>query len=177
MGDHSFWETFVPHDINYFCLPVYDHFHGRQYHEQSVYEELDLKRMQEDLASELMRSEGYTKSNHKAKRRERIRRLLFRLAEDVFCCAEESELTLFAPTLKEALEHAERLSSKYGKEKPAEQPGFYLLKVRSGNIHAECIKITRPVAMGADDLGLHYGPDMVEFEQSLIASLQDQTGG
>ena len=45
------------------------------------------------------------------------------------------------------MEHAERLAAKYGKEKPAEQPGFYLLKVNSGNIHAERIKITRPVAM------------------------------
>jgi ATPase family associated with various cellular activities (AAA) len=176
MEDCSFWHLFVPREINYFRLPVYDHFRSRPYHAQTVHQELDVKQMREDLAAELVRSD-YVAPDHKTKKREWIRRLLFRLAEDLFCYVEDDDLTIFAPTRKEALEHAERLSAKYGKERPAEKPGFYLLKVGSGSIDAECIKITRSSAMSADDLALHYGPDVVKFEEKLTASLREHAGG
>jgi hypothetical protein len=177
MEEPTFWNAFVPHDINYFRLPVFDHFRRRPYHAQTVHQELDLKQMGDDLAAELVRSESNLNPDDKAKKRERVRRLLFQLSEDVFCSAEEGGLTIFAPTRNEALEHAQRLAKKYGKEKPAEQPGFYLLKVCSDSNAAERIKIARPVAMSADDLELHYGPDVVEFEQQLVESLREQTGG
>ena len=177
MEDASFWDAFVPHDINYFRLPVYDHFRLRPYHARTVLRELDLNRMRDELAAQLVRSESFVNPDNKPKKREGIRRLLFRLAEDVFCYAEECELIIIAPTRTETLEHAERLSVKYGKDKPAEQPGFYLLNVGSGSIDAEHIKITRPLAMSAADLGLHYGSDVVEFEQKFTAALREQSGG
>jgi hypothetical protein len=124
------------------------------------------------------RSESYFNPDHKSKKREGIRRLLFRLAEDVFCYAQEFELTVFASTLKQALQHAERLSVKYGKDKPAEQPGFYLLKVGAGSIDAECVKITRQLTMSAADLELHHGRlytgrDLLPSGDRRIADNQD----
>src|SRR5437867_4818313 len=98
MEDDGFWEDFVPREINYFRLPVYDHFHRRPYHARTVHRELDLQRMREDLAAELVRSESYFNPDKKSKKGEGIRRFLFPLAEDVFCYAEEFELTIFAAT-------------------------------------------------------------------------------
>jgi hypothetical protein len=106
-----------------------------------------------------------------------VRRLLFRLAEDVFCHAEEHELTVFAPTRNESLIHSVRLSTKYSRQKPAEQPGFYLLSVEHGEVEAECIRMARPFVLNETDLELHYGYDAVEFEQKLVSLLQEQTGG
>src|SRR5438105_5582215 len=170
MKNFSFWDVLVPHEINFFRLPMYAHFRLRPYHAQTVHVELEVRQMREDLAAELVRSEGCVSPDHKAKKRDRVRRLLFRLADDVFCYAEEDELTI-APTRKEALEHAERLSVKYGKEKPAELPRFYLLKIGSDSVHAEGIEITRRLAMNSAELGLHYGSDLVEFEDKLIVTL------
>src|SRR6266516_7287141 len=82
MEDASFWENIVPREINYFRLPVYDHFHRRPYHARTVLRELDARRMREELATELVRSETYVNPDHKTKKREGIRRLLFRLAAD-----------------------------------------------------------------------------------------------
>ena len=171
------WDILVPRDIDYFRMPVYDHFRCRAYHTQTVEKEWNAKKMAEDLGAELLRSHICFDPDRKANNRQRVHRLLFRFAEDVFCYMEDDELTVYAATRKEALEHAERVTNKYAKEKPAEQPGYYLLKTNCSSIDAVCVKIKHPFVMNDADLGLHYGLDAVEFEQKLIGSLREHTGG
>jgi hypothetical protein len=175
--ESSFWSIFAPHDVNYFCLPVYDHFGHRSFHVRTVRQEWDMKRFREDLAARLIRSEVQFDPERPSDRPEQIRRLLFRLAEDVFCELDKSELTVYALSWAQAVDFAEQLAGKYGKAKPTEQPFFYLLRVAHGEVEAERVKISRPCLLNESDLALHYGPDAVDFERMLIESLQGQIGG
>src|SRR5439155_25065246 len=75
---------FFPRDITYFCLPFYHHFSARPYHARTVRQDWDVKRLREDLAAALIRSEIRVDPELPANQ-EQIQQLLFRLADDVFC--------------------------------------------------------------------------------------------
>ena len=136
-----------------------------------------MQRFREDFGTRLVRSDVSFYPDGQSEHGEGIRRLLFRLAEDVFCDLRWSELTVYAPTWAQALEWAEQLAKKYGKGKPAEQPSFHLLSVAHGEVHAERVKIRRPALLSESDLTLHYGHDAVEFEGKLIEALRGEVGG
>ena len=78
------WDIFSPRDITYFCLPFYHHFSARPYHARTVRQDWDVKRLREDLAAALIRSEIRVDPELPANQ-EQIQQLLFRLADDVFC--------------------------------------------------------------------------------------------
>jgi len=170
------WDIFSPRDLTYFCLPFYHHFSARSYHARTVRQDWDAKRLREDLAAYLIRSEIQVDPDRPANQ-EQIERLLFRLSDDVFCHLEDSDLTVYAPTWAQAVELAEKLARKYAKPKPADQPCFYLLSAGPGNIEAERVKLSRPSLLSESDLSLNYGPGAVEFEQKMIEALREQTGG
>ena len=134
------WDIFSPRDLTYFCLPFYHHFSARSYHARTVRQDWDAKRLREDLAAYLIRSEIQVDPEGPANQ-EQIQRLLFRLSDDVFCHLEDSDLTVYAPTWAQAVELAEKLVRKYATPKPADQPCFYLLSAVPGNIEAERVKL------------------------------------
>jgi len=178
-ADSSHYDGVTPGGLNYFRMPIFDHFAGRPYHRRTVYRLWDVRRLRDDFADRVLRSDIGVYPHQPEKDREHIVRLLLKLKDDVFCYVQGDELLVYAPTPEETQQTAEELSKKYGKSKPTRQepPSFFLLKVCRGEIHAYPVKITRSHVMTDDDLALHYGPDGFEFEQNLTAAIAAHSSG
>ena len=177
--DHSYYDGSTPGGLNYFRMPVFDHFAGQPYHRWKIVQQWDMRRLRDDLCDQVLRSDTCVYPHRPENSRQVIVRVLLRLADDTFCYVQDDELMVYAPTLEAAKQKAEQLSKQYGKIKlpPEESPLFFLIKAGPDGINACPVKITRPFVMTDDDLKLHYGPEGFEFEQNLTAAIAAHSGG
>jgi len=164
-------------DVDYFRLPVVEQFGNGGFHTYTVLKELNLTKLHDALADSLLRSEMRREQSASGKEWEYPCRLLFRLAENVFYYIEPFELTVYAPSPELALEHADRLAARYGKRRPRERPCFFLLSTQTGSLDVKRVPITQPFVLSDEDLALHYGDDIVEFERRLIQAFNCRQAG
>ncbi len=177
--DGNIFEGIVPEGVNYFRMPVFDHFNKLPYHRRTISREWDCHQLYRDMAGAVIRSDIDVKPESPEKRRENIRRLLFRLDGDVFCHLQHDTLIVYAPTVELANDTLKRLADQYSKPRTSEKrvPCFYLLTAGSDGLNAEPIKMARSFVMSGKTLELHYGADAVEFNQNLMKALRTQNGG
>jgi len=164
-------------DVDFFQLPVVEQFGNGGFHTYTVLKDLNLTKMRDALADSLIRSEMRREQSASGKEWECVHRLLFRLAESVFCYVEPLELTVYAPTADLALEHADRLVLRYGRTQRRERPCFFLLSTQTGSLDVKRVPITQPFVLSDEDLALHYGGDIVEFERHLIQAFNSRQAG
>lgn len=178
-NDHSHLDGIHPSGVNYFRMLIFKHFQDRPYHRRMIRQEWNARKVREDMADRILRSDIAIYPSRPKNKREDIERLLFRLDGDVFCHLQDDTLLVYAPTVALANEVAQRLSKEYGKPwRPAKRtPTFYLLTAGPTGFDTEPVKITRPVAMNEQDLDLHYGQDVVAFEQRLNDQLKSKDCG
>lgn len=172
----DFFNLFRPRRLNFFNLPAYEYFHRKPYHACSFSGELDLERMCAELKAGVMRSDAYMTSDPDNPRAKSLRRLLVRVAENVFCEARQDELTVFAPTPQIARQTAKQLSETFGKDSGDPVPQFHILNISAG-ISARQVRLKTETALNAADISLNYGADALAFEEQLVSHLQSQTGG
>jgi ATPase family associated with various cellular activities (AAA) len=178
-ADPSHYDGRTPNGLNYFRMPIFDHFAGQPYHRWKICQDWDIQRLRDELNSHVLRSDVCVHPDMPERSRLEIVRVLLRLDDDVFCYLQRFELMVYAPTLEVAKQKAEELSAKYRKNEPPRQepPRFFLLKADLEGIQAYPVKITRPCVMNDADLKLHYGEDGFEFEQNLTAAIAAHSGG
>jgi hypothetical protein len=178
-NDRSHLDGFHPAGVNYFRMPIFAHFDGQSYHRRMIRQEWNARKLREDLADRILRSDIVITPSRPKNQQEDIERLLFRLDGDVFCHLEGDTLLVYAPTVALASEVSQRLSKAYGKPwRPKKKtPTFYLLTAGQDGFDAEPVKIERPVALSEQDLDLHYGQEVVAFEHRLNEQLKSRDGG
>lgn len=162
---------------DYFQLPVFSFFGQGPYHMHTVRQEFGLSKLLKDLGKSLLRSYTFSDPSRPEKPKEESRRLLFRLAGDVFCEVDQGAMTVFASTAVLASHHAKELSARYGKPKPRPGPLFYLMSIHGAEVDAESVAVTQPFVLNDPDLALHYGREFVEFERQLLSALRSQHSG
>jgi len=173
----GFWSHVSPDEIDYFRLPVFDHFDGQPFHMWTRRQELDRLQLRQDFSGNLLRSVTSFEPSAPGGQGEHIRQMLIRLADDVFCHVEPQRLTVYASTRQIASEFAERLSIRYGIPEHDAAPSFFLLNARAGDIGVESVTISRPFVLNDEDLALHYGDGIIAFERRLIEALNSPNPG
>lgn len=178
-NDTNHLDGVVPKGVNYFRMLIFKHFQNRPYHRRMVRQQWNAHKVRAEMADRILRSDIAIYPSRPKSQRENIERLLFRLDGDVFCHLQDDTLLIYAPTAALANEVAQRLSKEYGKPwRPRKKmPTFYLLTASQSGLDSEPVKITRPVAMSEQDLDLHYGRDVVAFEQRLREQLKSRDCG
>ncbi|MCI0541085.1 MAG: AAA family ATPase [Verrucomicrobiales bacterium] len=162
---------------DYFQLPVFSFFGQGPYHMHTVRQEFDIPKLRKGLGKALLRSYTLSDPSSPEKPKEEHRRLLFRLAGDVFCELDRGAMTVFASTAELAAYHAKELSARFGRPKPRQGPLFFLMSIRGAEVDAQSVEITQPFVLNDPDLALHYGREFVEFERELLSVLRSQHSG
>jgi hypothetical protein len=177
--DTNHLDGVVPKGVNYFRMLIFKHFQDRPYHRRMIRQQWNAHKVRAEMADRILRSDIAIYPSRPKNQREEIERLLFRLDGEVFCHLQDDTLLVYAPTVALANEVAQRLSKEYGKPwRPKKQtPTFHLLTAGPNGFDTEPVKITRPVAMSEEYLDLHYGQDVVAFEQRLNEQLKNQSNG
>jgi len=170
-------DTRASDDVNYFEAPVVDYFGNGGFHTYTVQRDINLAKLREELSASLICSDVQRDLTAAGKECEYERRLLFRLAEGVFCYVAPFDLTVYASAPDLALEHVDRLLIRYGKPKRRERPCFFLLGTQARNIDVKRVKITQPFVLSDQDLALHYSGDIVEFQRHLIGAFNSRQAG
>ena len=135
-------DSLVPEGVEYFRLPLFDHFNKRPYHRRAIRQEWNSRQLHEDMASHVIHSDIRIDAGRPEKEREHIRRLLFRLDQDVFCYLQMDELIVYAPTAELADQMAKDFATKYAKPPSPQDPCFYLINAIHDEFRAESVKIT-----------------------------------
>ena len=178
--DHSFLECVTPGGVNYFRMPIFEHFNKLPYHRRTIDRKWDYRQLYADMASRVIRSDIEVKPERPENKRQFVLRLLFRLDGDVFCHLQGGRLIVYAPSAELADQTLKSLSEKYSKPATAVEDSaarFFLLTAGDGELRAEPVKITRQLVMTEAELALHYGPDAVEFDRKLVNVLRTENGG
>jgi len=174
--EFDFLDHFKPRELNFFSLPIYEHFHRKPYHACTFSGELDGERMCDELKSQVIRSDAYLSSDRKGPEAQGMKRLLIRVEEGVFCLVQQECLTVFALTPTIARHTAKQLSETFAKNQEEPLPQFHILSI-SGGISARQVKLSTRSAFNEADINLNYGADAPAFEGRLVSYLRTQTGG
>lgn len=170
------FDIYTARDLNFFSLPIYEHFHRKPYHACTFTGELDKDRMCDELKVQVIRSDAYLTSDRKDSGAEGARRLLIQVEEGVFCQVQHDGLTVFAATAEIARRTAKQLSETFAKRGDVPSPQFHILSI-SGGISARRVKLSANTSFTEQDISLNYGSDAAAFEGRLVSCLQTQTGG
>ena len=171
-----FWDYIVPRELNFFRLPIYDHFNGGDYHAQCAAGDWDATKLLERFGPQLRRSDVIRDAKSVGSEVGRTRRLLFKLEGGVFVDLEGDQLTVFAPRREVAAGLLADLVQQCLRQ-PKPEPRFHLLRQQHGEVGVETVKLLRPCLMDDGELALHYGDDFPEWERRFLQCLKLKSSG
>lgn len=171
-----FWDYMIPRELNFFRLPIYDHFNGRDYHAQCAAGDWDGPKLIERFGLHLRRSDVARDAKPVGTEAERMRRLLFKLEDDVFVDLDDDQLTVFAPRREVAAGLLGDLVKQCLRQ-PKPEPRFHLLRHKHGDVGVEIVKVLQPSVMDDTELALHYGEDFPDWERRFLQCLKQKSSG
>jgi len=164
-------------EIPYFMLPAFRHFGHGTFHQHTVNGRFDPDRMVADLGARVVRSESRAKPDTQDGPQHTVKRLLARLEENTWALCDDDSILTVAADPERARHQATDLANRFSLPPLPEEPRFYILSVRRGDLHAEAVKVEQPSPLHDEDLVLHYGPDFPSWEASLTARLSERPTG
>ena len=162
--------------LDYFRLPIYQHFNGKPFHLFKVVQQWDVARIAKDSKNTLLRSRQSFDPRLREQQRHRCLTLLLREGE-VFYYVEDTMLLCYAGSSEVARNKALELMKLYTPPVKPENPKFYVLSIQADVLHAQAVEVAKPFELSAEDLPLHYGTDALEFERYLIGAWESDVAG
>jgi len=165
-----------PQGLDVFRLPIFQHFNGKQLHIFKVVQKWDVPKISKDCKNILMRSRHSFDPRLPEHQRDRCLVVLLRDG-NIFCHVEDTMLICYAGTPEAARRKALELMNLYTPPVKQENPKFYVLSLQSDILHSQAVEMTKPFALNADELQLHYGNDASEFERYLTGAWDSGMAG
>jgi SpoVK/Ycf46/Vps4 family AAA+-type ATPase len=165
-----------PQSLDYFSLPVYEHFNGKPFHVFRIYQQWDVSKILKDCKSSVIRSRQSFDPLLPEHRRERAVAVLLQM-DDVFCYIESQWLLCYASSPEIARKRAMQMIKRYAKPVKKDEPKFHILSLRSDSLEIEAVKMAKPFKLGEEELQLHYGTDAPEFERYLTGAWDTGVAG
>ena len=165
-----------PQKLDYFNLPVFEHFNGQSFHIFKINQQWDITKVFNDHKKYIIRSRQTFDPRLPERQRDRVVAVLLRM-KDVFCFIEESWLLCYAATPEMARQKALQLMKRYTSPVKQEKPKFHVLSLRSGTLEVEAVEVAKPFELGTEALQMHYGTDALEFERYLIGAWNSDAAG
>jgi hypothetical protein len=157
-----------PTDVDYFGLPIYEHFDGKPFHVFKAHQRWDVPKVWEDHRSKVIRSRQGVDPCATDQAHVRVGHLVLQLADDVYCRVDHSTLEVYAPTFETAREYGLPFLERYAKPAPKEAPQFHLLSFCKDVVEIQEVQVVKPLVLSDEDLQLHYGTDAPDFERYLL---------
>jgi hypothetical protein len=167
--DRMFGGEINPQHLDYFSLPVYEHFNGKPFHVFKIVQQWDIPRILTDCKSSIIRSRQSFDPSLPERQRERAVAVLLQL-DDAFCFIESSWLLCYASTPEIAQKKALQLMKRYAQPVKKEKPKFHVLSLQSDTLEIQAVELAKPFKLGEEELQLHYGTDAPEFERYLTGA-------
>jgi hypothetical protein len=105
-----------------------------------------------------------------------IRRVILKFDGDAFASLDEEKLSIYAHHLEEAQAIAKRLQTYVEVPKPG-KPYFFVIQLTGQGPTAEWVEAKRDTPVTPEDLNLHYGNDIAEWENAWIERIDKKASG
>jgi hypothetical protein len=168
-----------PSDLDYFRMPVYEHFKGEPFHVYRIYiKGCDFPKILRDIKSKVIRSRQLFNPSLPEPEWEQIEAVLFEI-DGAYCYITESTLYCYASNPEIAKKTGLQMMQRYATPMKKEhgKPKFHVLNLRSDTLHIEVIEIVKPFELTEDELQFHYGADALEFENYITGAWNTETAG
>ena len=175
--EDCFWDKFSPRGITFMAMPIYDHFNRRPVHYYSARANWAIPRILKSHAKHLVRSDTWFDPAEPDEAQEQIRRLIFRLDEEVFVQLDGCGLTVYAAERAVAEKTAKAWHAKFAERPAAPAPRFHLLNSGRDGMEVESVPLARSHLNEEQDLALHYGDDFPDWDRRLVGLLNTHDSG
>ena len=171
-GVPSFWSHYVPQDVPFIKMALYDKLLHRPYYTVSLEGPFKLKQLIEDHRAQTFRYEASIDRSGNQK----ITRLMLRLDGDVHGFLEEDAFVIYALT-PEAVQAAAQHFRRYVKPQPPGLPFYYAICVKRSEPQAKRVFIERKAPFSTEELALNYGDDFPGWEKAWRDRLYEKPSG
>ena len=165
-----------PQHLDYFALPIYEHFNGKPFHVFMISQQWNTAKILAELKSKVIRSRESFDPRLPESPRGFGPSLILKL-HNVFCLIEPARLTCYASSPETAKSKALQLMKRITPPVEPQLPHFHVLSFRANTLEIQAVKLAKPFKLSEVELQWHYGVDATKFERYLIESWSSNVAG